>query len=686
MGAAIPCTSTVTHVDVFARGASVTRRVALPHDLPSGDVTLRVDGASLIAESGSLRASLPEAPAHGRRVLLLCSYVEVPAEGSVVGPSVEAVRDLERRVERVVRERDLLHARRDLLRGVDLRPRARAARPPGDPSGAARRAVETLAADGVLDDLIADLDRAIAELDGALRAHRRALAAAEVVAAQARHDERVGEAHPRRVIELRLTGEGPLPWIDVAYAVPAARWWPVYTLRVTDSGKRAEWWVEALVAQRSGEDWRDARLSLSTADLLYDARLPELSSLRIGRAQPPPRSGYRDAPEGLDRLFAGYDKSVPAPYAPPAEAPAPEPAPADQMLHLDALAEESEGGDYDEAAAPAVRSRASATLEFQRVAPQSMPMPAAKRGGLFGGIGGAPGTARSEVSGAGAAPEPQPEPAVVPADAWMNFDALRVGGVDDRARRGVLRAQPEPGAEAARAQSLAALDALDAPSRARDPRVTRGVFDHRWEVSGLVEVPSDGRTHRVVMARKEATPTMRWRAVPVERPEVYREAEFRNPFGAPLLAGPVEVYVDGSLLAVAEIERVDRGGTLRVGMGVEDRLRVARNVRMREETTGLLSGTTVARHTVSIELSSAIGHPALVEVVDRVPVTDEKSIEVEVDRGDGEAFDQVERGAPVRGGRRWGVIVPAGGKAKVEMEYRVTLPAKNELVGGNRRG
>ena len=268
----------------------------------------------------------------------------------------------------------------------------------------------------------------------------------------------------------------------------------------------------------------------------------------------------------------------------------------------------------------------------------------------------------------------------------MNFDALWVGGVDDGARRGLLRAQAEPAAERARAQSVAAIDALEGGPRARDPMLTRGVFDHRWEVSGLVDVPSDARAHRVVMARGEAAPTTRWRTVPVERPEVYREAEFRNPFGAPLLAGPVEVYVDGSLLAVAEIERVDRGGTLRVGMGVEDRLRVARNVRAREETTGILSGTTVAHHAVTIELSSSIGHPALVEVVDRVPVTDEKSIEVEVERGDGEAFDQVERGAPVRGGRRWGVIVPAGGKAKVELEYRVALPAKNELVGGNRRG
>ena len=395
MGAAIPCTSTVTRVDVFARGASVTRRVALPDGLPEGELTLRVEGASLIADAGSLRASLPDAPAHDRRVRLLRSYVEVPTAGPVEGARVAAARELSRQVDRLTRERDHLRARREQLRGVDLHPRPRASRRPGDPSGAGRRLAESLAAASTLDALLAESDRSIASLEAALRERRRALTAAQVAAAQASHDERVGEGHPRRVIEVSLTGDGPLAWVDVEYAVPAARWWPVYTLRVTESGKRAEWWVEALVAQRSGEDWRDARLSLSTADLLYDARLPELRSQRVGRAQPPPRSGYREAPDGLDRLFAGYDKSVG--FAPAQLDEALEPAPADQLLHLDALAEVDDESDEELSRPNDVRSRASLRQESLAMpAPQSMPMPAAKRGGLFSALASAPGAAAPE--------------------------------------------------------------------------------------------------------------------------------------------------------------------------------------------------------------------------------------------------------------------------------------------------
>ncbi len=142
-------------------------------------------------------------------------------------------------------------------------------------------------------------------------------------------------------------------------------------------------------------------------------------------------------------------------------------------------------------------------------------------------------------------------------------------------------------------------------------------------------MPSDGLTHRVPLGAGDTTPTVRWRVIACESADVFREVELRNPFDAPLLAGPVDVYVDGSLLVVASIQHIDRGGTLRVGMGVDERLRAARNVRAKEDTAGLLGGDTVIDHTVSIELSSALGSPALVELIDRLPVTDgEKHVEV----------------------------------------------------------
>src|SRR5690606_24484254 len=85
----------------------------------------------------------------------------------------------------------------------------------------------------------------------------------------------------------------------------------------------------------SGEDWRGVKLVLSTAAPMTWTELPELPSIRIGRAQPPPpaRAGFRPAPQGAGALFSDYDRDrmsllrrlpAPSPYSLPALA-----APAD---------------------------------------------------------------------------------------------------------------------------------------------------------------------------------------------------------------------------------------------------------------------------------------------------------------------------------------------------------------------
>ena len=137
----------------------------------------------------------------------------------------------------------------------------------------------------------------------------------------------------------------------------------------------------------------------------------------------------------------------------------------------------------------------------------------------------------------------------------------------------------------------------------------------------------------------------------------------------------------------SNIDAVDRGGAIRFGLGEEERLRVARNVRVHEESKGLLGGTTEIDHTVTIEAASSLGVEVQIEVIGGIPVSDDEKIEVKLNRSTPEAkrYDQVDRGQLVKGGLRWLLTVPAGGKAKIEYDYSIRLPADYELEGGNRR-
>jgi uncharacterized protein (TIGR02231 family) len=279
------------------------------------------------------------------------------------------------------------------------------------------------------------------------------------------------------------------------------------------------------------------------------------------------------------------------------------------------------------------------------------------------------------------------EPELSPQDLWLDFDSLRLSPADDRARRGQLYLEQDDAEARRRQQAAAAIWALSPPQPVVDPKDSRGLFDHRYQADGVADVPSDGQAHRLLIGSAETTPQLRFRTVPREAAEVYREVELKNPFDAPLLAGPVDVYSEGSLLLQAAISGIDRGGTMQVGMGVEDRLRIARNVRVEEQSAGMLGGSTAVTHAVALELASALGGPVTVDVLEALPVSDDKSVEIERLSGKPEPlpYKQAERGAAVRGGLQWTLTVPAGGKLAFEYRYRITIPAKNEIVGGNRR-
>jgi uncharacterized protein (TIGR02231 family) len=303
--------------------------------------------------------------------------------------------------------------------------------------------------------------------------------------------------------------------------------------------------------------------------------------------------------------------------------------------------------------------------------------------------GAAPAQLGAAVGGGARSGPPEaetPEPPE-PGDDWLDFDSLTLAPAEDPARRGrLVRGGAGPIAARAR-QAAAMLESREPGPAVVDVLGSRGRFDHRYEAPGAADVPADGAAHRVAIATADATPRLRYRTVPREAPSVFKEAELTNPFAAPLLAGPVDVYIEGSLLLTTGTPLVDRGGTLALGLGVEERLRVARNVRTDESSAGLLGGSSVVGSDVTIDLGSALSAPVSVEVIERVPVTDDRALEIEVtgSRPASEEYTQADRGAAVRGGRRFVVEVPAGGQIQLRYQVRVTFPAKSEIAGGNRR-
>ena len=115
----------------------------------------------------------------------------------------------------------------------------------------------------------------------------------------------------------------------------------------------------------------------------------------------------------------------------------------------------------------------------------------------------------------------------------------------------------------------------------------------------------------------------------------------------------------------------------------------ASNVHVNQEEKGLVSQTSRVEHRVRVQLLSTAGAPVRVLVYDRLPTTreDEKDIQVTVLDSTPEMTrrDHWLDGAPLKGGLVWTLTVEPNVKRDVSLHYAITLPAKTELMGGNRR-
>ncbi|MER8182416.1 DUF4139 domain-containing protein [Kitasatospora sp. NPDC094015] len=703
--------SELDSVTVYASGALCRRRArgTVP---PDGRV--RLPGLPRSLDAGSLRARvLGDGPA---RVTEARLAVEAELREPSALPELRRLADLARDERDAAYERHA--AQLSLVEEVSGLRAVPPQRRPEDPHRRTPTEAWLELADFVEERLTTLHERAAA-LAEVLRLAEHALALAEDRLARA------ADSVPDRTVATSATAlltvagaDGAELEVELEYGVPGAVWVPTYRLSHHQGEPTGQLVLRASVAQRSGEDWTGVRLSLSTADLRRRTELPKLRSIRIGRRQSAPApSGWREPPAGLADLFTGYDDAGPGPdrvrplpppaarpLPPPAALPSPPPAPV-----LRASGFQGYGGmlDADTAAFPAAPGGPPPPPPVGEPQPLGAPAPAAQapvaRSRAFGGGGGpsesmkrraAPvaSAAPAAFSPSASAPagftpaEPPPPPGPPQPDAaLLDYSALTLAGPQaPAARRGRLLprqgADPVAAEHRRRAEQVAA---LPLPGHAVRPRESAGSFDHRFDAAAPADIPSDGTWHTVTVAELPVGLRTEYVCVPAVEEAVYATLVLANATDQALLAGPVEVSVDGDHLLTAALPTLAPGDARRVGLGLAEGIRVARRTELRESTAGMLNNTTVLDHRVHVELANRLPGPVLVEVRERVPVSSEADVRIE-ERAGWRAPDEPSASYPPSA-RVWRVELPAGGTAALDGGYEIRIPAGKALVDGNRR-
>jgi len=728
--------SAITKVSVFRAGAVVTRSA----ELPGGNADeIALDGLPLALEDDSVRVRIEGEGPLPRPTDVRVTLVVPPLGESLTPPSQAELLAARDAVQRLSEMSGRINHELELLGSVQLQlPPVFQNRPPRPtPAAAWLGALEwTEKAKAARVEERARLQEQLRRAEEALaRLQRRE---AELASLRGASAEKV-----RKRVVIRLRDGEARGTLRLEYRVPGATWRPTYALRMARDGQSALLSVRALVVQDSGEPWERVALSLSTADLLARAEIPELKSLRIGRKQPePPRRAWREPPAGLDALFESIDRAL-------AMAPDPRRREPVRKNRPSAGSGPSLGARFDrnlaapakklassamplpgaargampmapppaaraQAATPAVPMPAAPSASLASPARRSAPKDMAKRSRVASNpmadqaMDLLPPEAEEDLDGYGGGAEMEAGASNAPAHGMPN--ALRYGDLvmaswrETAHPRGKLRSLTLadrlgelPGGSPSTLESLISDAAMragaaryaDFPAQTEAVEQSAGVYDHRYDAEGPVDVPADGKLHSVPLFGRRAEVGTTLIVVPRESTQAVRMASLKNPLEAPLLAGPAEIYLEDEFLVVSPLRTVPAGAQLQVGLGIEEALKVARNVHFDEEKAGLLGGSATLRHEVQIELASRLGAPVKVEVRERVPIKDDettKDLELLAPTANPpwEAFDQAET-SRIQGGKRWRFALGPNETKKLTYSYTVKIDAKSELVGGNRR-
>jgi hypothetical protein len=599
-------------------------------------------------------------------------------------------------------------------------PEANAMRPPPrlDPSGwsAALAFVRSYGAD--VRRKLREIDRKITELSE--KRQRVAVEATLLGGARAQSGHRV-TAH--------LSGHGPAT-VRLVYFTGAAAWRPTYELRLEPKSGQLEVRLFGLVSQKTTEDWVDAQLLLSTAAPATATQFPKLLTWKIGererfvptpvaQARQPPAAPKAvsepriDQPEDTlailrERLGVGkevaqpvategrvitkdYVQNVPVSRNFDSVAQVAPGAQADKRVAISGQTRPASGSSITGRVTDAATGQALPGVTVVAQGPAGEQAEITDESGNYTIAGLTPGTyvvrmfyantkverQNVNVSSQGTAQVSAPlQTRVATAETYTITEKAPTVDVGST-KIGTTISTGVPFAGGTSGENRYQVDGANAteelgirPPPAYQPPVTlAGGWDLRFPVAGKDTVRSGAGARKVPLLSRSWPVAVERKIFPALGPDAFLVAEMRNPTAQALPPGPATLFVGSDPAGDAQLALMSPGEAVTLPLGLDRALVPIRNVKLVTSEKGVFSKDEINQYEVSIELASSYGRALPVRIVDQIPMTDQKDVEIRLVRTEPAAALAKDNGA-----LEWRLQVPPSGKTRVSFTYSVKRP------------
>jgi uncharacterized protein (TIGR02231 family) len=226
------------------------------------------------------------------------------------------------------------------------------------------------------------------------------------------------------------------------------------------------------------------------------------------------------------------------------------------------------------------------------------------------------------------------------------------------------------------AMAAAAPKAAAAPLQARQAEVEQGATAATYRPARPVGVPADGGAHRTTVAVLHLDAELDYITAPVRVPEAQLRATVTNTTEHTLPAGVAAVFHDSDFVGSAALPVWAPGEEVDVALGVDDRIRVERELVRRSASRAVVGQTRRQETEHRITVTNHTPRAARVTVLDQVPVSRDDAIVVKETRVDPAPAERGELGELT-----WVLELPSGESGQVHLGLRVELLRGVEMAG-----
>lgn len=197
-----------------------------------------------------------------------------------------------------------------------------------------------------------------------------------------------------------------------------------------------------------------------------------------------------------------------------------------------------------------------------------------------------------------------------------------------------------------------------------------------YRVRRPVAVPADGTPQKTTVTTLDFDARLDYVTVPKLAEEAYLRAKITNASDFALLPGPASIFHGPDFVGTTALNMIAPGEEFEVQLGVDDRIKVERELTERATAKAILSNTKRTQFGYKIVLTNHLAAPASVTVLDQLPVPRHEDIKIKLQDASPKPADQSQLNI-----LKWELELQPQEKREVSFAFSVEHPREMMVAG-----